>query len=304
MKLTNIFKGMDNLLAKTSVKIEKHSPEILITLGIVGVVGSTIIACRATTKVKDIFDESKETLSKVREGMETGEIEGVEYSKEDGSRDTTIIYVQTGFKIVKLYAPAVILGTLSLASIISSNNILRTRNIALGAAYATLDKSIKDYRNNVVNRFGEKVDRELRHNLTTIKQEMIEVDENGKEKKVKKEIEVANGELTSEYASYFDEGSVYYQTNSDYNMSFLKAQQSYANDILQVRGHIFLNEIYDNLGLPRTKAGQIVGWTKNGPDGYVNFRINEVYRKDEATDIYKPVIMLDFNVEGNVWDKM
>ena len=286
------------------MKLKKHSPEILVVAGIAGTVVSAVLACKATTKVAEILDETKGTLDTIHDGMETGAINGQEYTTEDGKKDTVVVYAQTGMKLAKLYGPAIILGTLSITSILASNNILRKRNVALGAAYAAIDKSFKEYRGRVIERFGEQVDTELKYGIKAKKFEEIEVDpETGKEKKVKKTVMVADPNLQSDYAVYFDSKSRNYETNPDYNRMFLKAQQAFANDKLQTRGHLFLNEVLDDLDLPRTPAGQIVGWTKDGPDGYVNFRIVEVERETEDGR-HEPALLLDFNVEGNIWEKM
>lgn len=301
---TEIMKSVNGVASKTVMKLKKHSPEILVVAGIAGTVVSAVLACKATTKVAEILDETKGTLDTIHEGMETGAINGQEYTTEDGKKDTVVVYAQTGMKLAKLYAPAIILGTLSITSILASNNILRKRNVALGAAYAAIDKSFKEYRGRVIERFGEQVDTELKYGIKAKKFEEIEVDpETGKEKKVKKNVMVADPNLQSDYAVYFDSKSRNYETNPDYNRMFLKAQQAFANDKLQTRGHLFLNEVLDDLDLPRTPAGQIVGWTKDGPDGYVNFRIVEVERETEDGR-HEPALLLDFNVEGNIWEKM
>ena len=301
---TEIMKSVNGVASKTVMKLKKHSPEILVVAGIAGTVVSAVLACKATTKVAEILDETKGTLDTTHEGMETGAINGQEYTTEDGKKDTVVVYAQTGMKLAKLYAPAIILGTLSITSILASNNILRKRNVALGAAYAAIDKSFKEYRGRVIERFGEQVDTELKYGIKAKKFEEIEVDpETGKEKKVKKTVMVADPNLQSDYAVYFDSKSRNYETNPDYNRMFLKAQQAFANDKLQTRGHLFLNEVLDDLDLPRTPAGQIVGWTKDGPDGYVNFRIVEVERETEDGR-HEPALLLDFNVEGNIWEKM
>lgn len=301
---TEIMKSVNGVASKTVMKLKKHSPEILVVAGIAGTVVSAVLACKATTKVAEILDETKGTLDTIHEGMETGAINGQEYTTEDGKKDTVVVYAQTGMKLAKLYAPAIIFGTLSITSILASNNILRKRNVALGAAYAAIDKSFKEYRGRVIERFGEQVDTELKYGIKAKKFEEIEVDpETGKEKKVKKTVMVADPNLQSDYAVYFDSKSRNYETNPDYNRMFLKAQQAFANDKLQTRGHLFLNEVLDDLDLPRTPAGQIVGWTKDGPDGYVNFRIVEVERETEDGR-HEPALLLDFNVEGNIWEKM
>lgn len=302
--IAGIMKKITTGASKVAMKLEKHSPEILVSVGAVGVIISTVLACKATTKVDSILSETNERIKTVNKAVEDGSLNEDEYTQEDGKKDSLIIYVQTGVKLAKLYAPAVTVGMLSLGSIFASTNILRKRNLAIGAAYAAVDKSFKEYRKRVLERFGEQVDSEMKYGIKAKKFEEIEVDEStGKEKKVKKNVVVADPNLESDYAVYFDEKSPNYEPNYDYNMMFVKSQQAYANDRLQTKGCLFLNDVYDSLGLPLTKAGQIVGWTKDGPDGYVNFRIQEVER-ETVDGSHEPVILLDFNVEGNVWDKM
>lgn len=300
-----IMKSVSGVINKTTMTLKKHSPEILVVAGVVGAVASAVIACKATTKVGKITEEAKDNIDAIHEAEKngvtpTGEI----YTKEDAQKELAVTYIQTGIKYAKLYAPAVILGSLSVTSILASNNILRKRNIALGAAYAAIDKSYKEYRGRVIERFGEEVDKELKYNIKAKKFEEVETDpETGKQKKVKKTVMVADPNLQSDYAVYFDNKSRNYETNMDYNRMFLKAQQQYANDKLQARGHVYLNEVLDDLDLPRTPAGQIVGWTKDGPDGYINFRIIEVERETEDGR-HEPALLLDFNVEGDIWSQM
>lgn len=299
-----------NTLTKTfytaSAKLQKYSPEILAAVGTVGVVASAVMACRATTKVSEIIDNTKETIDAIHDCTED---KAIEYSKEDATKDLTITYVQTGVKLVKLYGPSVALGVVSIGCLLTSNNILRKRNIALAAAYATIDKSFKEYRSRVVERFGEAVDRELKYNITKQKVEEIVTDpETGKEKKVKKEIEVTGLDGYSEYAKFFDDGCKGWEKDAEMNLMFLRAQQQYANDLLRARGHLFLNEVYDMLGIQHTKAGQIVGWVydpdRTDIDNYVDFGIYDV-NKPKARDFvngYERTILLDFNVDGNILD--
>ena len=285
---TEIMKSVSGIANKTVMKLKKHSPEILVVAGVMGAVASAVIACKATTKVSRITEEAKDSIDTIHESAKNGITPaGESYSEEDSKKDLALVYVQTGIKYAKLYAPAVILGTLSVTSILASNNILRKRNVALGAAYAAIDKSFKEYRGRVIERFGEQVDHELKYNIKAKKFEEVETDPN----------------LQSDYAVYFDKKSRNYETNMDYNRMFLKAQQQFANDKLQTRGHIFLNEVLDDLDLPRSPAGQIVGWTTDGPDGYVNFRILEVERETEDGH-HEPALLLDFNVQGDIWSQM
>ena len=116
------------------------------------------------------------------------------------------MYTQSALKIAKLYAPSVALGVLSITAILTSNNIFRKRNIALAAAYTAVDKSFKEYRGRVVDRFGKELDNELRYNIKAKEVEEKVVDEKtGKEKTVKKTVNVSELDQYSDYAKFFDE---------------------------------------------------------------------------------------------------
>lgn len=290
-------------LSRLGLKLKKHSPEILMVTGTIGVVTSAVMACKATLKVNDILEETKQDVDKINGVLENEEYAD-KYSEEDSKRDLLIVYAQTGIKLAKLYAPSVILGTLSLGAMITSNNILRKRNVALAAAYTVLDKGFKDYRNNVIERFGEKIDKELKHNIKAKTFETVTVDENGKEKKTKEEVDICDE--ISDFARFFDEGSRYFTKDPEYNLMFLKNQERYANDKLKAKGYLFLNDVYRMLDIPETKAGQIVGWIydekcPNG-DNYVDFGIYNTNREKSRDFVngYEKVILLDFNVDGNI----
>ncbi|GHV47405.1 hypothetical protein FACS189499_04880 [Clostridia bacterium] len=308
MKNLKVMSGLGSTINKMGFRLKKHSPEILIVAGVIGTVVSAVIACKATTKISGVLEKSKEDIEKVHDCKADKSL-SEEYTDEDARKDLAVIYVQTGVKLAKLYAPAVILGALSITGIIASNNILRKRNVALAAAYATVDKGFKEYRNRVVERFGEEIDRELKYNIKARQIENVVVGEDGKEKKVKETILVADDPNTySSYARFFDDGCIGWEKDSEYNLMFLRGQQNYANDKLKADGFFFLNDAYDMLGIPRTKQGQIVGWiydTKNPiGDNYVDFGIYDVHREQvrDFVNGYERAILLDFNVDGNILD--
>lgn len=309
MKNLEIMNGMTRTFNKFGFQLKKHSPEILMAVGVVGTVASTVMACKATLKLNDVLDESKNIIEKIHEVSEDEDMKD-KYTEDDAKKDLTITYIQTGVKVAKLYAPAVILGTLSLTAILASNNILRKRNVALAAAYATIDRSFKDYRSRVVERFGKELDKELRYNIKAKEIEETVVDENGKEKTVKKTVNVSDPNEYSDYARFFDESCAGWNKTPEYNLMFLKQQQAHANRLLQQNGYLFLNEVYEMIGLPKTKAGQVVGWVydEKNPigDNFVDFGIYDIYN-EKARDFvngYERSILLDFNVDGNVWELM
>lgn len=308
MKKAEIMNTLTRKFYRVGFKFKKHSPEILVGAGVVGVVASAVMACKATTKLDDVLAETKDTVDKIHDVTEHPEKipEGKEYTVEDSKKDLTIVYTQAGVKLVKLYGPAVVLGTISIAAIIGGHHILRKRNIALAAAYTAVDKGFKEYRGRVLERFGEEVDRELRYNIKAKEIEKTVTDSNGKETVVKETVDVADPNLTSDYARFFDDGCTGWTKDPEFNLMFLKDQQRYANDLLKSKGHLFLNEVYDMLGIPRTQAGQVVGWIydEKNPigDNFIDFGIYDIAdeRKRSFVNGYERTILLDFNVDGNI----
>lgn len=310
MKQLNIMNSVSRVANKALFQLKKNSPAILVGAGVIGMGVTVFTACKATLKVNDVIDEAKENIDKIHEATEKGITQaGETYSVEDSKKDLTIAYVQTGVKFAKLYGPAVVMGVLSTTSILAGYNVLRKRNVALTAAYAALDKSFKEYRGRVVDRFGKDLDRELKYNIKAVEVEEKEIDAKGKEKTVKKTVDVVDPSTYSDYARFFDAASSYWEKNAEYNLMFLKAQQNYANDLLRANGYLFLNDVYKMLDIPVTKAGQVVGWiyNENNPvgDNFVDFGIYETHKPNrDFVNGLEPVILLDFNVDGNIWDMM
>ena len=305
--MKNIKESLMKTYKRTELKVRKHSPEILAGVGVVGVIASTVMACKATTKLSDILEESKDQLDQIKT-VAVDPAYADKYSEDDAKKDTTITYVQTGVKVAKLYAPSVILCAGSLGCLLASNNILKKRNAALSAAYMTVDKSFKEYRKRVADRFGEEVEKEIRYNIKA--EEITKVDEDGNE--VTETVKVMDGtddpNTYSDYARFFDESCAAWQNDAEYNLTFLKAQQQYANDLLKARGRLFLNEVYRMLGIDETKAGQVVGWVYNPDnptgDNFVDFGIYNMQRERVRAFVngYEPNILLDFNVDGVIWN--
>lgn len=284
------------VVSRSSLLTRKSSPEILLAAGVVGSVASTVLACRATLKMDALLTEAKEKLETART------LEHPEYSEDDRQRDIRLIYTQTTIKTVRLYAPAVAVGALSVAALVGSNRILTGRNTALIAAYTALDRGFRDYRARVVEKFGEDEDRRLRYGVREVE---IVNPETGR----KKHVERVALTVPSVYARFFDPTSPSWNPEPEYNLVFLQCQQKWANDMLRARGHVFLNEVYDELGLERSKAGAVVGWvftTDGSTDNFIDFGVfnGETQISRDFVNGHEGAILLDFNVDGVIYDKI
>lgn len=305
MKFNELTTAATRAFHKAGFELKKHSPEILVVAGVVGTVVSAVMACKATTKVSTILDNAKESIDTIHECANNPEL-AEEYTKEDSKKDLTIVYAQTGLKLAKLYAPSVILGAVSITGILTGHHILHKRNLALAAAYTAVDTGFKQYRGRVVERLGEAMDRELKYNIKAQEIEETVVDENGKEKTVKKTVEVADYEALklSPYTFCFDETATGWVRDADTNKFFLARQQDYANELLRAKGIVFLNEVLDMVGIDRVPMGQRIGWCLKDPnsDGHIDFGVLNIHCEANRNFVngLEKSVWLDFNVDGYV----
>lgn len=303
MNLEVVSRGVTKLLGSRALIVKAHSPEILMGVGIAGTIGSAVLACRATLKCHEVIEEYKYDIDAIHAcvGLE-------EYSDHDHKKDLTMVYTKTGVKFLTLYGPSIALGTASIACIIGGHGLLRKRNVALMAAYKVIDEGFKSYRQRVIEEYGEEQDYMFRHGLRAEIVKDIEIEETKdgglKTKHVKKTKYRVDPNASSIYARFFDETCSQWSTTPEYNLMFVKAQQNYYNDMLKARGHVFLNEVYDALGIPRTAAGSVVGWMIGKGDDYIDFGIydGETQVKRDFVNGYERSILLDFNVDGVIYD--
>lgn len=281
---------------KLLVKTRKNSPQILLITGIFGFAATNIISSQRSRKLDPIIEEANEELESIRE------------SEEYDNKKIIFTYVKTGYRICRLYFPAIVVGGISIGCFVASNGILMDRNGTLAAAYTAIDASFKEYRERVKNDIGEEKDKKYRYGITEKKINVLETDpETGEVKKVKKKVKMSAAN-TNEYVRIFDELNPNWKNSSEYNVLFLRSQENYMNTLLRINKYLFLNDVYDALGFPRTKIGQVVGWIYDDNDpkrnSYVSFGMYDINR-DCVSDFingYESSVILDFNVDGYILD--
>lgn len=327
MKMQNIAKSAGKMLGKTTWKLKKGAPTIMVLAGVAGVIGGVVMACKATPKVTPIMEEHNDKMEELETRLVAAEGDPEPSAEEikEVKQDKIVLKVQTGVKLAKVYAPAACVIGVSLVSILTSHKIMRSRNASLAAACAAFSRDFTDYRKGVIERFGKQVDYEIRNHVKPTEIEEEEANkETGEVKTAKKTVDVVDESHTgySPYARFFDETSDAWVKNAESNLTFLLQKQAEMNVILQHRaakspsgrGIVWLNEVYKELGLEPTKAGQVVGWIydKYNPienhlgDNYIDFGIHDV-RKTAARRFvngYERSILLDFNVDGEIWSML
>jgi hypothetical protein len=284
-------------LARQLLKVRKHSPAIMFGVGMAGAVTSTVLACKATLQLEDILEDFEKEKLAADELLST---RPERFDAKQYSRTVSALRARAARDIVKLYAPAVGLGLISISLLTGAHVVLTRRNAGLTAAYIALDRGFKEYRERVVAEYGEDKDRELRYG--TVSKEIVEEGEYGHEvKKIKR-----NGVTgKSVYAQYYDEGNKHWSNYPADNKAFLMSQQAYANNRLNAHGFLMLNDVYEALGLEKTSAGQIVGWVKGYGDDYVDFGMGDMSDPviyDFFVNLTNTGVLLDFNVDGPVYE--
>ena len=316
MNLT-VFNSLGKAFSTIGFQIRKHSPEIMIVGGIIGGAGATVLACIATAKSAEVVEEAKEELAEIDENLNG---EDNEYTEEDAKKDKRSVYIHTGGRLALMYLPSVGLGIASVASILGGTGILNKRNAVLASSLAASIGEFNEYRKRLVEKFGEdgeRIDKELRFGTEEVDiKEKIE-DGNGKTKTVKKKVTaISNSEDFDGYRRVFDPRNPYWDKDPTYCEVFLSARQAMFNDRLRAYGYVFLNDVLEELGFPKTRVGQEVGWIydpNNGNiDNYIDFGITpvQIIRKD-GQDEYTYIengdrcsgYLLDFNVDGSVLNK-
>lgn len=292
--LDNLPSGISSKLVRSALITKKHSPSLLFGGGVAGVVGTVVLACKATLQIENVLEEAKTRVDKLEVSHKNAGISDRQYKRE-----SALIRGGLAMDLAKMYAPAIALGATSIVALTGSHVILTKRNTGLMAAYAAVSKGIDEYRQRVRDELGEDKDREFLMGCDI--KEIVEEGPNGPEIKYVKR---ADRDVFSPYAVWFDETRPSWSKNLDYNVTFLHSQQAYWNDKLKRRGHVFLNEVYDALGFPHTKAGAQVGWILGNGDDCIDFGVFD--KKDPLTIDFirgwEGAVRIDFNVDGVILD--
>lgn len=289
-------KKLTRTVTKAVLKSKKNSPHIFFIGGVIGVVGGTVMACRATLKVEEVLDECNDELKEVKALGQSKMTTMANYSDSDYYKDLGYVYVKNGARLVRLYGPSVVVTGVSIAALTGAHVTLTRRNAALTAAFTAVSKAYDEYRNRVREELGVEKELDIYHAATT---EAVTLEDGSKQL-----VKVVDPDALSPYARFFDEYSTCWNRDAELNRLFVEVQQRWLNDRLQARGFVFLNEAYERLGLSQTQAGQIVGWVWNSDigDNYIDFGLYEA--RNRHFGINEQSALLDFNVDGVIYDKI
>lgn len=305
--MSNVGGILGRAMGRTKLLLVKNAPAILTYGGIVVTGVGIYLFCKASMKLEPIREDHRDTIGYIQDKIDDGKI-----TEKEGRRAIFDERRDYCWELIKLYGPAATTTITGFTMILGGHRIISKRSAAISAAYKALEEGYSQYRQRVREDLGDEYDRKYLYGLKEETEEVTVVGADGQEKKLETTIykpgdrtpeEIARN--VSPYARFFDEYSTQWTRNPEYNLMFLNARQNYANDKLRAKGHLFLNEVYEMLGLPHTQAGSVVGWVLNkGGDNCVDFGIYDLRDQIKRAFVngFEPSILLDFNVDGVIYD--
>lgn len=239
--------------------LSKHSPEILIGIGIAGMITTTVLSVKATPKALQLMEEKKKELD-------------VE----------TLTPVETIKTTWKCYVPAAVTGAASVACLIGSHSVNAKRNAALATAYKLSETAFSEYREKVVETIGEKKENVVKDKIS--------------EDKIKNN-PVANTEIivTGKGSTLcFDPlSSRYFYSDLEKIRRAANKLNYEINTSPFCNDGVTLNDFYREIGLPGTMTGDGLGWNLHTGliDIYPSAQMVDEGEEHEG----EPCLVLNFN---------
>ena len=201
---------------------KKHSPEILIGMGIAGAASSVIFAVKATPKAMFLLEEKRQELGV--EKLEAKEI------------------IKTAAPV---YIPTAVSFGVSVACIVGASSVNARRNAALTAAYTLSESTLRTYRDKVLETVGEDKEREIRQKAAIEQQQ----------KTPEPQTLVVSG--AAGQLKCFDSlsGRYFVSTKNEIDKAVNEFNRQLRDDM-----RISLNDWYDLIGLDTNKLGDMLGW--------------------------------------------
>lgn len=309
--------NVGSFLNKVGFWSKRKSPEILVAGAIVAAAGSIVLAVRATPKAEVVVKQANNEIKRIKTDMNDGNlISNKEYSVSLGKKDLTRVYGRTGLELGKLYLPAAIGFGLTVSGILGSHKIMRGRNVALAAAYTTLDNGYKSYRGRVAAKVGEKVENDIFRNMHGEKKEVTTLDKDGNEVTKMKTVKGPHVAVDSDFTVLYDQNAKEWIKDTNMVLNLLAMKEKYLNQKLQYAGSLFLHEVYDEIGIDihslgekKSQASRVLGWiydpTDTTRDSYISLGLFDTMgnRNQYAMDALRSnhqELFLEFNVDGDI----
>lgn len=297
MSLKTLTQVVTRFGGRALLKARGASPTILVAGGVASLVAAGVVAVKNSPKMEAVTDRLEDDLE-IAKQLDPGR-----FSEDDKQKARFVSYLEFLKGFVRVYGPSLLLASAGIVAIASGHGIMIKRQRALAAAYGALATAYSAYRERVVESLGSEFDEAFAKNQNVVYKD---------DKIVGKAALDADGNIKPSVNPYVfnfgPENRHWNYSQPEWNLTFLRAQERYANQLLIARGHVFLHEILTGLGIEPTKASAITGWTYNGNgDNFIDFDLPEINSAEEQDWLYffrngdDASIPLEFNVDGPIW---
>lgn len=249
--------------------VVKESPYILMFMGITGYATACYLAVKETPKALEAVDEEITRLNEEKRGERAIDVRSINVDWDTGViLDECVVEnpiekldpVDTVKIVWKFYIPAAVMFAVSTMCIVGSSSINMRRNAALATAYTLSEAALKEYKDKVVETVGVEKAEEIKQSILADKAKKI----------VKDDVLLETG------------SDDFWCLDTLSGRKFISNKNKIASAVNEVNRimrnglYIQLNDFYEELGLERTKTGEMLGWHID--DGYLDID-------------YKPVLM-------------
>lgn len=296
---------------------KQKSPELLVAGSIVAAAGSIILAIKATPKAEQLLKITNNDILVIKEKMNDDNLlANDQYSISTGRKELTKVYAKTSFELGKLYGPTIIGFGLTVGGILGSHKIMKGRQVALAAAYTTLENGYRSYRERVAAKVGSNVENDIFRNVYGEKKDVIEIDKDGNEVTKNKTVKGPHVNIDSDFAIIYDRSAKDWLRDTNMVLNTLAMKERYLNQRLVYTGSLFLHEVYEDLGIDinslgekKAQASRVLGWiydpSDETRDSYISFGLfDRMGNKNEyamnALRKNEQELFLEFNVDGDI----
>lgn len=305
------------ILNKVGFWTKRKSPELLVAGAIIAAAGSIVLAIKATPKAEIVLANANTKIKRIKSDMhDDNKIANHEYSVSLGKKELTKVYALTTLELGKLYLPTAIGFSLTVAGILNSHKIMKGRNMALAAAYTTLENGYRSYRERVAAKVGEAVENDIFRNMYSEKKEVTELDANGNEITKVKAVKGPHVKVDSDFAVIYDSNAKEWLRDTNMVLNNLAMKEKWLNQKLIYTKALFLYEVYEELGIDiyslgekKAQASRVLGWIydpeDNSRDSYISIGLFDRMgnRNEYAMNALRnndQELFLEFNVDGDI----
>lgn len=238
----------------TKMVLKAKGPTIMVVSGVASMGAAAVIGAKQTLKAEEVLAKHTPELEKVDQARKLN-VAG--YQDDEATRDRFRVYGAAAFDLGRLYAVPGLLFIGGAGLVFGGHHMMVKRNAQMAIAFTALKKAFDTYRERAVESMGPDFDQAMMNGWR------IEEERDPHTGELISDRPVRDWEASREdpYNRVFAQDTTSeWEDNLGVNRMFILQQVKSAQRLLNNRGYLYLNELYEALGFPTTDIGQVCGW--------------------------------------------